>query len=113
MDCVFCKICAGEIPARIVFENERIVAFEDLHPQAPTHIQVIPRKHIERTLDLKPEDREVMGEIITVAADLARERGFAEEGFRLAVNTGPGAGQSVYHIHVHLLGGRPFGWPPG
>ena len=113
MDCLFCKICEKEIDASIVFENERVVAFEDINPKAPTHIQIIPRKHVATTLDLGPEDREVVGEIFEVAARLARERGFAEDGFRLAVNTNAAAGQSVYHLHVHLLGGRTFGWPPG
>ncbi len=113
MDCLFCKISAGTIPAKMVFENERIVAFDDINPQAPTHIQIIPRKHIATTLELGAEDRELMGEIVQTAAALARERGIAESGFRLVVNTNPGAGQSVYHLHVHLIGGRRFGWPPG
>jgi len=113
MDCLFCKISSGEIAAAIVFENERIVAFEDLHPQAPTHIQIIPRKHIARTLDLGEQDRELMGEIMQQAAWLARQRDLAEDGFRLVINTGSAAGQSVYHLHVHLLGGRSFRWPPG
>ncbi len=113
MDCLFCKISAGEVPAKIVFENERIVAFEDTNPQAPTHIQIIPRKHIPSTLEIGPDDHQTLGEILQTAASLARERGFSEEGFRLALNTGPAAGQSVYHLHVHLLGGRVFRWPPG
>ena len=113
MDCLFCKISAGEVPAKIVFENERIVAFEDINPQAPTHLQIIPRKHIASTLDLGPEERPLVGEIIEVAAELARQLGVAEQGYRLAINTGPAAGQSVYHLHIHLLGGRSLGWPPG
>ena len=113
MDCLFCKISRGEIAAKLVFENERIVAFEDIHPQAPTHIQIIPRKHIPTSLDIAPEDRELIGEIVQIAAKLARERGFSEDGFRLVLNTNPAAGQSVYHLHVHLLGERTFGWPPG
>jgi histidine triad (HIT) family protein len=113
MDCLFCKISEGTIPAKIVFENDRIVAFEDINPQAPTHIQIIPRKHIPTTLDVAADDRELMGEIIQTAANLARERGFAEEGYRIALNTNPAAGQSVYHLHFHLLGGRSFSWPPG
>ena len=113
MDCLFCKISEGAIPAKIVFENDRIVAFEDINPQAPTHIQIIPRKHIPTTLEVAAEDRELMGEIIQTAANLARERGFAEEGYRIALNTNSGAGQSVYHLHFHLLGGRSFSWPPG
>ncbi len=113
MDCLFCKILAKEIPARIAFENERVVAFNDVNPQAPTHVQIIPRKHIASTLELADEDRELIGEMVQVAAQLAREGGFADEGFRLAFNTNPGAGQTVYHLHLHLLGGRPVGWPPG
>jgi histidine triad (HIT) family protein len=110
---LFCKIVAKEIPASVVFENDRIVAFDDIHPQAPTHVQIIPRKHIASTLDVKDEDRELIGEMVQAAAQLARERGFAEEGYRLAFNTNAAAGQTVYHIHLHLLGGRSFGWPPG
>ncbi len=113
MDCLFCKISEGTIPAKIVFENERIVAFDDINPQAPTHIQIIPRKHIATSLEVAAEDRELMGEIIQTAAALARERGVADDGFRLVVNTNPAAGQSVYHLHVHLIGGRSLGWPPG
>ena len=113
MDCLFCKISEGTITAKIVFENDRIVAFEDINQQAPTHIQIVPRKHIPTTLDVVADDRELMGEIIQTAANLARERGFAEEGYRIALNTNPAAGQSVYHLHFHLLGGRSFSWPPG
>ena len=113
MDCLFCKISEGVIPAKIVFENERIVAFDDINPQAPTHIQIIPRKHIATALEVAAEDRELIGEIIQTAAALARERGVADDGFRLVVNTNPAAGQSVYHLHVHLIGGRSLGWPPG
>jgi len=113
MDCLFCKIAAKEIPAAIVFENERVVAFEDIHPQAPTHVQIIPRRHIATRLDLAAGDAALMGELVIVAAELARKRGIAEDGYRLAVNTNPAAGQSVYHLHLHLLGGRSFGWPPG
>lgn len=113
MDCLFCKIATREIPASVVFENERIVAFDDINPQAPTHVQIIPRKHIATSLDVGDDDRELIGEMVTVAARLARERGFADDGFRLAVNTNPAAGQSVYHLHLHLLGGRSFSWPPG
>ena len=113
MDCLFCKISAKEIPATVVFENERLVAFEDIHPQAPTHVQIIPRKHVATTLDLTAEDRSMVGESFEVAAGIARDRGFAEDGFRLVVNTNPAAGQTVYHLHLHLLGGRSFGWPPG
>ena len=113
MDCLFCKICRGEIPAKIVYEDDRILAFEDINPQAPTHVQIIPRKHIASTLEISEEDHEILGAILRTGADLARKFGFDEDGFRLVVNTGPAAGQSVYHIHVHLLGGRSLSWPPG
>jgi histidine triad (HIT) family protein len=112
-DCLFCRIATHELPAKIVFENERVVAFEDLHPQAPTHVQLIPRKHIATSLEVGAEDREVVGELVQTAAAIARERGFADDGYRLVVNTNAAAGQSVYHLHLHLLGGRTFRWPPG
>lgn len=113
MDCLFCKICQGEVPAKIAFENERLVAFEDINPQAPLHIQIIPRKHIPTSLEIGAEDHALIGEIFEVAGTLAREREVASDGYRLVVNTNAAAGQSVYHLHVHLLGGRSFGWPPG
>lgn len=113
MDCLFCKIAAKEMPADIVFENERVVAFTDIHPQAPTHVQVIPREHIATTLDLNQRHRALVGELVEVAAGHARELGLADEGYRLVFNTGAAAGQTVYHIHLHLLGGRSFRWPPG
>ena len=112
-DCLFCRIAAKELPAKFVFENERIVAFADLAPQAPAHVQLIPRKHIASTLEVGDEDREVVGELVQTAAALARELGFAEDGYRLVFNTNAAAGQSVYHLHLHLLGGRTFRWPPG
>jgi histidine triad (HIT) family protein len=112
-DCLFCRIAEREVPARIVFENERIVAFEDIHPQAPAHVQLIPRKHIASTLAVGKEDHALVGELVQTAAGLARELGFADEGFRLVFNTNAAAGQSVYHLHLHLLGGRTFRWPPG
>ncbi len=112
-DCLFCRIAAKQLPAKFVFENERIVAFADLAPQAPAHVQLIPRKHIASTLEVADEDREVVGELIQTAAGLARELGFAEDGYRLVFNTNAAAGQSVYHLHLHLLGGRTFRWPPG
>ncbi len=113
MDCLFCKIVAKEIPATVVFENERVTAFEDIHPQAPTHVQIIPKRHLASTLELGEADRELIGELVGVGAAIARERGFADDGFRLVFNTNAAAGQTVFHIHLHLLGGRSFGWPPG
>jgi histidine triad (HIT) family protein len=111
MDCLFCKIAAGEIPCRRVYEDERVYAFEDIAPKAPTHVLVIPKKHIPRLADAGAADAPLIGETVGRAAAIARERGL--EHYRLIVNNGEGAGQSVFHIHFHLLGGRPFAWPPG
>jgi histidine triad (HIT) family protein len=111
--CLFCRIAARELPAKIVFESERVIAFEDIHPQAPTHVQLIPKKHVASTLALEPDDDALVGELVRAAAALARERGFAEDGYRLVFNTNAAAGQTVYHLHLHLLGGRSFRWPPG
>jgi len=109
-ECVFCKIVAGEIPSRKVFENERILAFDDINPQAPTHILLIPKKHIE-SLNDAASDPALLGEIVSRSAAIAGERGVPE--FRLVTNTGRQAGQIVFHLHFHLLGGRRMGWPPG
>jgi len=112
-ECLFCKIAAGEIPAKIVFEDERVVAFEDIEPQAPVHILIIPRKHIPTVLDLDEEDQELLGYMHLVANHIAGEKSFAENGFRLVTNCKESAGQLVFHLHIHLLAGREFGWPPG
>ena len=112
-ECLFCKIAAGEIPAKIVFEDEKVVTFEDIKPQAPTHIIIIPRKHIPTVLDLADEDQELMGYLYMVANKIAVERSLTEDGFRLVVNCKRAAGQEVFHLHLHLLGGRNFRWPPG
>jgi histidine triad (HIT) family protein len=112
-DCIFCKIVKHSIPAKIVLENENIVAFEDLHPQAPTHILIIPKKHIATLNDTKPEDQGLLGELILTATAIAKDRHISSSGYRLVCNTNPGAGQSVFHIHFHLLGGRSLAWPPG
>ncbi|ALC16814.1 HIT family hydrolase [Desulfuromonas soudanensis] len=111
--CIFCKIIAGEIPGKFVYEDEEIVAFGDLNPQAPHHYLIVPRKHIRTTLDLTTADNVLIGHIHQVAGKLAHDLGFAEDGFRLVNNCNEGAGQSVWHIHFHLLGGRDFSWPPG
>jgi histidine triad (HIT) family protein len=111
-ECIFCRIAAGTLSARIVHQDERVVAFEDLNPQAPTHVLVIPREHIPRVLEVGAEHGSVLGRIFEVAGKIARER-HLEEGFRLVVNNGPRAGQTVYHLHFHLLGGRGMQWPPG
>ncbi|HEY7368811.1 MAG TPA: histidine triad nucleotide-binding protein [Thermoanaerobaculia bacterium] len=111
MDCLFCKIASREIPSKAVFESDQIYAFEDIAPKAPTHVLVIPRKHIARLSDAAAEDAALVGEVAIAAASIARERGLAH--YRLIANNGEGAGQSVFHLHFHLMGGRPFSWPPG
>jgi histidine triad (HIT) family protein len=111
--CIFCRIASGEIPTRRVYEDDLVVAFEDLSPQAPTHVLIIPRKHLASLLDATPEDEALLGRLQGVAARLARERGHDVGGFRLVTNTLAEAGQSVFHLHVHLLAGRRFAWPPG
>jgi histidine triad (HIT) family protein len=111
-DCVFCKIGAKKIPSKTVYEDADVFAFEDISPQAPTHILVCPRKHFESLTDAGPEDQTVLGKLQLVAAQLARERNLLA-GYRTVLNNGRGAGQSVFHYHLHLLGGRTFRWPPG
>ena len=112
-ECLFCKIVAKEIDATIVAEGDSWVAFRDTNPQAPTHVLVIPREHVPTTNDLGPDRDAFIGQLVRTAADIARKEGIAEEGYRLVLNCNPGAGQSVFHIHLHLLGGRPMRWPPG
>jgi len=111
--CLFCRIVAGEIPADIVRSDEDLVAFRDINPQAPTHVLLIPRKHIPSVTDLSPEDAETMGKLFLAAKELAKEEGIEDGGYRMVVNAGPDAGQTVFHIHLHLLGGRGMRWPPG
>ena len=110
-DCLFCKIAAGEIPADIVKKTDKFVAFRDISPQAPTHVLVIPTYHIASLNDAK--DPDLLGRMLAFARDLARELGIAERGYRVVVNTNPDGGQTVFHLHVHLLGGRVMKWPPG
>ena len=112
-NCIFCKIAAGDIPATVVHQDNRVVAFEDANPQAPHHVLVIPREHIESLDDVAKGDEGLIGHLFRVAAQIADHRGIGESGYRTVINTGPDAGQSVPHVHVHLLGGRPLGWPPG
>jgi len=112
-ECIFCKIVDGEIPSKLVYENDDVIAFHDLSPQAPTHILVIPRKHISTLLDAADEDTELLGKLQAAAIEIARQQGLDQDGFRLVANCLEGAGQSVFHLHVHLLGGRRLGWPPG
>lgn len=110
-DCLFCRIATGEISSKKVFADDRLYAFEDIAPKAPTHVLVIPRKHIPSLAEAGAEDTPLLGEAAARAAAIARERGLAD--YRLVLNNGEGAGQSVFHLHFHLLGGRPLSWPPG
>jgi histidine triad (HIT) family protein len=112
-DCLFCGIVEGRIKGTVVYQDESVVAFKDVRPQAPVHILIVPRKHVATILDLETNDQAVIGQIFFVVKKLAREQGIAESGFRVVVNSGADAGQSVFHLHFHLLGGRHLGWPPG
>jgi histidine triad (HIT) family protein len=112
-NCLFCRIARGELEADIVAQDDLVVAFRDINPKAPTHILIIPRRHVASAAELTEEDGPMLGRLFAVAAKLARDAGIAERGFRLVTNTGPGAGQSVDHLHFHLLGGRSMSWPPG
>jgi histidine triad (HIT) family protein len=112
MDCLFCKMIAGEIPTKKVYEDDKTFAFHDINPQAPTHVLIVPNKHIVGLKEATPEDAEIIGYCQLVAAKIARERDI-ENGYRTVYNVGPGAGQSVFHLHLHLLGGRKLSWPPG
>ena len=112
-DCLFCKIAAGEIPSTMVHEDDLVVAIRDIAPRAPTHILVMPREHVASAADLTEDHGLLLGRLFAVAADLARGEGIVDRGYRLTINVGSGAGQSVPHLHLHLMGGRAFGWPPG
>jgi histidine triad (HIT) family protein len=111
-DCIFCRIIRGEAPAKKVYEDERAFVFEDINPQAPTHVLIIPKKHIVGLKEAQAEDAEIIGHLHLVAAQIARQRAI-EDGYRTVFNVGPRAGQSVFHLHLHLLGGRSLRWPPG
>lgn len=112
-DCIFCKIIAKEIPATIIYEDENVIAFDDLHPRAPQHKLIIPRKHIATLNDLSHEDMQIGGQLLYTAQQLAKQLGIAEDGYRVVMNCNAAAGQVVYHIHLHLMGGRNLTWPPG
>ena len=112
-DCLFCKVVAGTIPATIVFQDDRLVAFRDINPQAPMHVLIVPRRHIATLNDLADTDDQIVGEMIRRAAAIAKEHGHAERGYRTVFNCNADAGQSVFHIHLHVLGGRTMKWPPG
>jgi len=111
-DCIFCKIARNEI-GRLVYEDETVAAFDDLNPQAPTHVLIVPKKHIEQLAAIAPDDGALLGRVFEAANKIAAERSIATSGYRVVVNNGRAAGQSVDHLHFHLLGGRPLGWPPG
>jgi histidine triad (HIT) family protein len=113
MPCLFCEIVAGRIPAKVVYQDDHVMAFHDVSPQAPSHTLIIPKKHITSLLELEPADDALVGLLVRKARDLAETAGIAEKGFRLVFNCGEDAGYSVYHIHLHLVGGRKLGWPPG
>ena len=112
-DCLFCKMVAGEIQPDVVFEDDDVLAFRDVNPQAPVHVLVIPKSHIATTNELTPEHAGLVGKMVLAARQIAADEGIAEPGYRMVMNCNPEAGQSVYHIHLHMLGGRPMGWPPG
>ncbi len=112
-ECLFCRIVAGQIPATVIYRDDDVVAFRDINPQAPAHVLIVPTRHLPSLLALTEDDDKCVGTLVRKAVQIARDEGVAERGFRLVVNTGPEAGQSVDHVHVHLLGGRPLSWPPG
>lgn len=111
-ECLFCRVASGDVPADIVARSETAIAFRDINPQAPTHVLVIPLRHVESAADVGAEDGDVLAPVFALAADVAASEGL-EDGWRLVTNVGSGAGQSVFHLHFHLLGGRPLAWPPG
>jgi len=111
--CIFCKIIAGEIPGKCVYQDDQLVALEDINPQAPHHILIVPRKHIRTTLDLTTADNALIGRVFQVAGKIAHDMGFSEDGFRIVNNCNEAGGQVVFHVHMHLLGGRMMHWPPG
>ena len=112
-DCLFCKIASQEIPSKSVYDDETYFAFHDVNPQAPTHVLIIPRKHIATLDDIEPKDEPLVGGMFTLAKKIAADLGISEPGYRVVFNCGAGAGQTVWHIHMHVLGGRALGWPPG
>jgi histidine triad (HIT) family protein len=112
-DCLFCKIIAKTIPATIVHEDDQVLAFRDISPKAPTHILIIPKKHIATLNDIENDDKNLLGHMITTAKQLAKADGLADDGYRLVINCNEDGGQTVFHIHLHLLGGRQMSWPPG
>jgi histidine triad (HIT) family protein len=113
MSCLFCEIVAGRVPARKAYEDEDVVAFHDINPQAPNHVLIVPKKHVSSLMDIGAEDDVLVGSLVRKARDLANKLGLSQKGFRLVFNCGDDAGYSVYHVHLHLVGGRKLSWPPG
>jgi histidine triad (HIT) family protein len=113
MNCLFCKIVSGEIPAKPIYQDDKVIAFDDINPQAPHHKLVIPRKHISTLNELTPDDNELFGHMLQTAKKIAHDLNIAEDGYRIVLNCNAGAGQTVFHIHMHMLGGRHMKWPPG
>jgi len=112
-ECIFCKIIKKEIPSSIIYEDGEILAFNDINPQAPVHVIIIPKRHIERVSELKAEDSELASKLILAGNEIARKKGLVDPGYRLVINCNKDAGQEVFHLHMHMLGGRKMGWPPG
>jgi len=112
-NCLFCRILEGEIPAEVIYRDDRSIAFRDINAQAPVHVLIVPSEHIESLDEASQRDEALLGHLLRVAARIANEEGLTESGYRAVINTGEGAGQSVFHLHVHVLGGRPLNWPPG
>jgi histidine triad (HIT) family protein len=113
MDCIFCKIIEDEIPSRKIYEDEEVLAFHDISPQAPVHVLVVPKKHIAKISDISEHDEGLIGKLVHTSKKVATDLGILDDGFRLVINNGESANQTVFHIHLHVLGGRTFNWPPG
>jgi len=112
-NCLFCQVVTKEIPSKLVYEDDRALAFQDIHPQAPVHLLLIPKKHFDTMLDIQPADLSLLTHLMELIPKLAKEHGLAKSGFRTVINTGSNGGQTVYHLHLHLIGGRQMTWPPG
>ena len=112
-DCLFCKIIAGDIPAEIIYESDTAIAFRDINPRAPTHVLIVPREHIATINDINPEQEAIVGSLFSAARAIAAQEGISDDGYRAVMNCNAAAGQTVFHLHLHLLGGRILGWPPG
>ncbi len=112
-DCLFCKIIAGDIPADIIYESDTAIAFRDINPRAPTHVLIVPREHIATINDINPEQEAIVGSLFSAARAIAAQEGISDDGYRAVMNCNADAGQTVFHLHLHLLGGRILGWPPG